>query len=399
MQKEKQLQQQLYTLAFVDLSIKNIMDSSALFRRPEWMDTCFLLFFFGCIGWKFLLQRYTLKSLTITGVFGILFAYVSFKMSYFFLLFSFCGIAACENVNLKKTLQYTSITKILMILLHVIPYIITAIFTPEQINYVYRNGVQRQYFYIGHPNTFSMYVGWASLEFIYAFYDQLKRRHLIIIWCIIYITYIFTDSNTSILVGTISIICFLLEREYPHFMAKLLTPLAQYSFALFSIFFTAITVTFTSMPAALKTVYMALNDLFTGRLIYGAFTYENFGIAWLGNLGVRLSQTTYFEGVWVDTLVFDNAYIYLLVYYGAIFLPIFSIAFILIGKDKEYNPARNVDKILIWAYALFAIMENYIINAVLCFPALFIGKYLFQRYEEKRALSKQGTSEKTKLSE
>lgn len=385
MQKDYKLQQQLYTLAFMDLSVKNILDSSLLYHRPEWLDTCFLLFFFACIGWKFLLQRYTVKTLAITAVFGVLFAYVSFKMSYFFLLFTFCGIAGCQNIDLRKTLRYTSMTKILMLLAHVIPYIVTAIFTPEQITYYYRNGVQRQAFFIGHPNTFSMYVGWAALEFIYAYYSQLKRRHLILIWFVIFLAYKFTDSNTSILVGTLCILLFILERAYPEYMAKLLTPPARYSFAFFAVFFTVITVWFTRMPAGLRSIYMQLNDFFTGRLIYGSFTYEHFGIAWLGNLNVHLSGTTYFEGVWVDSLVYDNAYIYLLVYYGAVFLPIFSIAFILIGRDKVYDPARNVDKILILAYALFAIMENYIINAVLCFPALFIGKYLFEMYDRKRA--------------
>lgn len=385
MRKEYKLQQQLYTLAFMDLSVKNILDSSALFRRPEWLDTFFLLFFFACIGWKMLLQRYTLKSLAITGMFGVLFAYVSFKMSYFFLLFTFCGIAGCQNIDLKKTLRYTSMTKIFMLLIHVIPYIVTALITPDQINFFYRNGVRRQAFYIGHPNTFSMYVGWAALEFIYAYYTSLKKKHLVLIWCIIYAVYQFTDSNTSIMVGTLCIALFLLERSYPEKMARVLTPLARYSFAFFSIFFTVITVWFTRMPAALKTLYMQLNNFFTGRLIFGSYTYEKFGIAWLGNKSVHLSETTYFEGVWVDSLVFDNAYIYLLVYYGAVFLPVFSIAFILIGADKEHNPARNVDKILILAYAMFAIMENYIINAVLCFPALFIGKYLFELYDKKKA--------------
>ena len=69
MQKDKALQQQLYTIAFVVLSIKNVLDSSHLFSRPEWLDTLFLLTFFACMGWKFFLQRYTVKSLIITGVF------------------------------------------------------------------------------------------------------------------------------------------------------------------------------------------------------------------------------------------------------------------------------------------------------------------------------------------
>lgn len=125
-----------------------------------------------------------------------------------------------------------------------------------------------------------------------------------------------------------------------------------------------------------------LNDFMTGRLLFGSFAYDTFGIAWLGNPGVYLGKTTYYQGFWVDTLVFDNTYIYLLVYYGALILPVFSIAFALIGKDKERDVKRNVTKILIIAYGLFAIMENYANNAVLCFPLLFIGEALYTKYEE-----------------
>ena len=193
--------------------------------------------------------------------------------------------------------------------------------------------------------------------------------------------------------STICVTLFIVERAKPKQMAKLLTPIAKYAFAVCSIFFTVITVSFTSMPDGLRTMYLKLNDFFTGRLLFGAFAYENFGIAWLGNPAVHLSRKTYFEGFWVDTLLFDNSYIYLLVYYGAIFLPIFSIALIIIGSDKKVDVKRNVEKILIIAYAFYAIMENYAINAVLCFPILFVGTRLFDIYEENKLKKKEVKNE------
>lgn len=384
MQKEKKLHQQLYTIAFVDLSIKNILDSTTLFERPEWLDTVFLLVFFGCIGWKLLLQTFTKPMLLGTILLGIPFAFVSFRMKYFFLLFTYCGVISLQYVNLRNVLKYTSITKLLLILMHVVFHVVTAIFTPEQIEYVYRNGVQRQFFYLGHPNTFSMYVGWAFLEFTYVYYRQIKIAHLIVIWIINFVAYQFTDSNTSLIVATLCLIGFLAERAKPRLMARILTPLARYAYAFCAVFFTVITIWFTKMPAALKQIYLKLNEFFTGRLLFGSFTYEHYGIAWLGNPNIYLKDTTYFEGFWVDTLIYDNSYIYLLVRYGAIFLPIFAIAFMMAEKDKKPDINRNVEKILVLAYTFFAIMENYAINAVLCFPILFIGQRLFIIYEEKK---------------
>lgn len=392
MKQKKVLQQQLYTVAFVDLALKYMLEPSSLYVRPEWLDTLFLLVFFGCIGWKLLLQRFTKPMLLGIGITGVLFALVSFKMHYFFLLFTFCGVAAAQDVDLKKVFRITSVIKIIMILLHVFPYIVTAIISPEQIDYVYRDGVRRHYFYMGHANTFSMYVGWALLEFTYAFYEQLRKKDLLIIWGLNFIVYLFTDSNTSLIVMSICFIGFLLERAEPEKMYGILKFGSQYLFAFCAVFFTVITIFFTSMPAPLKKVYLVLNDLFTGRLIFGSFVYENFGVAWLGNLSVRLPETTFFEGFWLDTLVFDNSYIYLLVYYGAVFLPIFSLAFVIVGRDKRHDLARNVENVLLIGYSFYAIMEQYAINAVLCFPILFVGKRMYQMYEEKQRLKKQGKS-------
>ena len=377
MKQKTSLQQQLYTVAFVDLSIKAILDGSTLFRRPEWMDTMFLLIFFGCIGWKFLLQRYSKWMLMLTAVLGFLFVYVSFRMSFFFLLFTFCGVAAMQDVDLKKVLQYTSIVKILLILIHIIPSVVMMIVAPEQIHYFYRNGVQRQDFFLGHPNTFSMYVGWALLEFTYAYYDKMKNFHLFLFWGINFAVYQFTNSNTSFIIATFCYLSLILERKKPDLVAKWYTPVAQYGYMLCAIFFTAITVGYSKMPSGLKALYMMLNDFFTGRLLFGAYVYEQFGIAWLGNPNVALNGKAFFDGYWIDQLVLDNSFIFLLVKYGAIFIPIFAIAFWWLGKDRDKDIAGNLNKIIIIGYIFFAIMENYSVNAGSCFPLLFVGKKIF----------------------
>lgn len=382
MKNRNTLQQQLYTVAFMILSVKNILDSSDLFHRPEWVDTVLLLTFFAFIGWKFILQRYTKTMLIGVLALGALSAFVSFRMHYFLLLFTYCGVLGVQNVDLKKVCKYTCATKTVMILMHVIPYIINAIITPENIDYIYRNGVRRQYFYLGHPNTFSMYVGWTLMEFIYAYYDELKNSHLVLIWLLNFIVYKFTDSNTSVIVMSLCLIGFFAERAKPQLVAKIVTPIARFGFAVCSVFFTVITVCFTFMPEPLKGLYLQLNDFLTGRLMFGAYTYDKFGIAWLGNPGVYLAETTYFEGTWVDTLVFDNSYIYLLVYYGAVFLPIIALAFILSGKKVTIQ--RNVENILIIGYTFYAIMEQYAINSVQCFPIVFVGIRLYEMYDQKR---------------
>ena len=59
--------------------------------------------------------------------------------------------------------------------------------------------------------------------------------------------------------------------------------------------------------------------------------------------------------------------------YGSIYLVILSILFFLVEKKLS-----DIELIITLAYILYSITENYVINAVFCFPIILLGHYMLQ---------------------
>jgi hypothetical protein len=65
--------------------------------------------------------------------------------------------------------------------------------------------------------------------------------------------------------------------------------------------------------------------------------------------------------------------------YGYFYLLLISAAFIWLS-DKT----TVLEKVIIVGYSIYGIMEAYVISASICFPLLFLGKYLYLEIEERR---------------
>lgn len=378
--KHKKFGQILYEYGFMILAVKNILDVSEIFRRPEWLDTLLLFSFFGVILWKIALQRYTVIRLLVYGLAGVLCAYTCIRGNNFFIIFSYFGIIAMQDVDLKEVVRKTSNVKIALLLIHVLVYFVTLLIMPDQIVYIYRNGIKRHYFFLGHPNTFSMFVLWTSLEYLYSRYDKLKIINLVSIWIINFIAYQFTNSNTGVMVTTIAIGLSICDKKNVKGVIKTLKPISKYCFTACSLTIPLFVASYTKFSGKMLDIFNNLNDLFTGRLLFGAYVYDVYGATLLGR-SITFASKTYWRGHWMDAIVFDNSYIWLFVMYGSLYLIILSIGFYLIAKSTS-----NIEKILIITYTFYGIMESYIINAAICFPLLFIGKYMYLRTQEKGTL-------------
>lgn len=376
--KYKKFGQNLYEYGFMILAVKNLLDSSGLFKRPEWLDTLLIFTFLCLIFWKLALQRYTMSRLIIFGVVGVICAYTCIKGDYFYIIFSFLGIIAMQDVDLKEVVRKTSNVKIIILLIHIFVYFVILFAMPDKIVYIYRNGIKRHYFFLGHPNTFSMYVLWTSMEYLYSRYDKLKIINLVSIWLVNFITYQFTNSNTGVMVTTLAIVLSICDKKNVRGIIKSLQPLSKYGFAICSITIPLFVASYSKFSGRMMEIFNHINDFFTGRLLYGAYVYDVYGATLLGRT-ITFAKKSYWRGHWIDTVVLDNSYIWLFVMYGALYLIILSIAFFLIAKSTS-----NIEKILIISFTFYGVMEAYIMNAAICFPLLFIGKYLYIRIQEKR---------------
>jgi hypothetical protein len=373
---KKQLQEKVFITAYVIFIIKNILDSSSLVHRPEIVDSLLIMMFLVCIGYKLLTQNYSRRSFLLIIIIGILCLYSSLIIKYFSLLCSFLCICAMQDVDINKILKVSARSKVIILSIHVIAYIAVYLYKPEVIQFVYRDGVKRHYFFLGHANMFTAYLAWTCLEIIYIHYKQIKKLQLLLIWVINIVFYQFTHSNTGTIVLTVVILVILIERKDWRFIDKGLSFLSKYGFGICSILFPAIAVIYARLNGTLLMIWNWLNQGLTGRLLYGAVAYDVYGFTIFGRT-ISFPEKIYWSGKWIDNVVFDNSYIWMFIIFGIVNLLILSVAFFLLERKTN-----NMEKILIIAFTFYGIMEAYVVNVIICFPLLFIGKYI---YEQKTA--------------
>ena len=132
--------------------------------------------------------------------------------------------------------------------------------------------------------------------------------------------------------------------------------------------------------------------MFTGRLLFGAVAYDEKGFSLIGKL-VEFPEKQYWNGHWIDGMIFDNSYIWLFISYGVVYLILISLAFIVYSRYMT-----NLEKIYVVAYALYTLMEIYVINTALVFPLLIVGYYMTNA-EARRRKAKNTDGEKLQNAE
>ena len=365
-----QFYQNLFTAAMVVLAVKNVTDSSVIMQKPVLLDNALIMLFMALIGIKLMTQRYTWKKLMFSVVLVCICIYTCVTCSYFYLFFTSLSICAMQGIDLKKTLKYTSYTKMLLLFIHVMVYVHDLFLKPWKVTFSYRTGGDpRMTFYQGHANTFAMYICWTSLEFLYAHEEKLRWWHIVLVWFVNFIFYNFCDSNTSFIVSTLTCLLLIAKKGLKDRIASVyesvISFVSKYLYAFLSIFFVGIIIGYVN--GLYDELFNTLNKFFTGRLLYGAVAYDLKGMSWFGKQ-VWFDDKIYWRGNWIDSMIFDNCFIWMFISYGVFYLALISIAFIYYNKQLSL-----VDKIFILVYTLYTIMEAYVMNAAICFPLLLIG--------------------------
>lgn len=365
--------EKIYLIGIIIITFKITLDSSAIISWSESVDTLIIGAYLLCMIYKVLHQVYSPLSLVVYALTGLMCLYTCRNADNFYLVFTYFAIICLQNVDIKKVIKTTFTIKSLILVFHVLYFFLMYVVNRGSIVYFYRNGVKRVSFFMGHPNTFTAFLCWVCLEYIYLNYEKLTWKHLVGVWGVNYFFYLFTNSNTGLITMTMTVFFAILDKWHVKIFNKILHFIARYGFAMCAGGFAFIIIRFRSFGSVMMNIYNALNKFFTGRLLYGVCTYDLYGLSWFGRT-IQFPAKRYWNGYWLDKMVFDNSYIWLLVLYGTAYLFIISALLIFIGKKTT-----NIEKILIVAYIFYAIMESYAINVVICFPLLFVGKYIHSK--------------------
>lgn len=369
----------IYILGIMAISIKALISFSDLLQWvPGIVHSALSAMFIGCMLLKFIRQRYVVKYAFGIGILGACCLFTYLNARYYYLLSTFFCLIAMQDIDVKKVLRILSKFKAAFLLVHFIIYEVVVIVAPTLATYSYRSGVgePRHTYFMSHANTVTMYIVWTSLEYIYGTYDKLTKQKLLGIWLINFISHYFTDSNTGFIVATFVSFFIICDKYKIKWMMKFVHFVSRYGFFLCSVIFNVMIALYTTYSSAGLEFFHAVDDFFTGRLLYGAVSYDLKGWTLMGRI-LSFNSKTYWYGHWFDTISCDNTYVWFFVCYGTLYIILLSLAFWWVGKKTT-----NIEKIMIFAYIFYAAMENYVINVVFCFPLFLIGKYVFQSQKQ-----------------
>jgi len=376
-QKEELIGELLFFAAFFSYCIKYTLDYSGLIPvRPEILNSLFVGLCLICLIVKISLQRYTTSRFILIATICIAMGYSSLiSINYNFLL-SFLLIISMQDIELEKIVKVGFFAKITSISVHVIWYIFVYNTNPSAIRFVWRvGGEARHFFFMGHANNFMAFLVWACLDFIYLNYEKLTVLHIVSVWLVNLIFYTFTDSNSGIIVLAIVSILIFLDKMGKAAFDKLLTAFARFSYVFFALFFMFLTVIYTRLDGVLKEMWDSLDSFLTGRIWFGAYSYDVFGFTFIGRaFHSDVPAKIFWDGRWNDYFIpFDNYYLSNLYHYGIINLVFTALAFLIFTGKME-----NREKIIIIAFSFYSIMEIYGNNIVICSALFIIGKYIYR---------------------
>lgn len=365
----------LYMLGYIAWLLKDLIRSSSIFSVLSFADTVenlLTVLFFAlmllALAQKPLTEREFLLSLAVIGL-----ALVSYTRNhYFYVISSAVCVISCRNIDLKRVIKASYRLKAAWIAFHLTAYIIVYIARPSLIRFDYRDGTgaMRHYFFLSQANTAAMLLAWTIIEFVYVNWDRLRIRDFLGLWVLFFIYNCFTDSRTSVVTLTVFLLlCALCKTGRIH--ERALRGFTRWGYAACSVLFPALAYGYLFLGQSFHAFFTVLDTLLTGRLLYGSFGLDQYGLTVLGQ-PITWAGIVYWKGYWIDQVVFDNAYLYFAVALGIIWLIVLSFSFFRVEKYLTVTEC-----ILVTIYILFAITENYTVDVVYCFPMLFVSRLIF----------------------
>lgn len=354
----------LYYIAIFILTWQLILQDSRIFTIPEPFTIILKITAILLLIIKLYNQKYTIKELFIYLFFGLICAIVSFITKEYVIILSYLLIIGIKNVEIKSALKINCYTKIIMLLLHIVIYIINVKIGVVEIAYYTSTGNPRYDFYLGHPNNIAGIILWTLAELIYINNNKLSFIKIIPSAILSFILINLTNSRTTILSYIILILLLIFSKYNNNKIVKLMRFNSKYIFFILSILSISISYFYISLNNIIN--LDILDNLFSRRLSLGYIGIKNFGI----DIFPKLIDSNYIAR-WDNynmKIVLDNVYIKSAICYGLIFLLSISILFI-------YTTKKTTKKewIYIILFAIIGFSENYILNALISFPLLFIG--------------------------
>ena len=373
------VQDDIFLIGVAALILRSLFGTSEILQLPDYFDKLWQGIFLICMLFKLAHQVYTKVSFFVTVGVLCLAAIICIQAKYYTVFYTTLTIMSVQGVDIKRVLKVTYRLKITFLIYQTVGYFLIYYLDPWRINFVLRDMESglRHTFLFGHPNTYSCYIVWTCMEYIYVNYEKISYLQLAVIWLINTIVHHFTDSNTAYLVTIALIVLIVLDKACGDKLEKVLNLLARYGFALCCVLFIWLVSGYVRFQGVFLDFFMSVNEFLTGRLLYGAYTYDVYGMTLFGRV-LHFAKKTYWRGYWLDSMVFDNVYIQMYLFYGVVLVVGLSVLFILVGKKFT-----RIENIIFCLWIFYGVTEAYIMDLAICFPLIYVGAYLCQQKEQQ----------------
>lgn len=355
--------QNIFDVATVIMVMKVIASLSSYVPYNDTVDTILSLVSTILYVYCILIDNYSMKTLLIYGVIGLLGLYSVIKTGNFGFLISILVCFAVRKRDLNHFISIVYDYELLFIVLHTLCAFILYGFGNITLQ-VFEKGMNRITFGFSNPNTFSVLVFNLILMWLWLNYKRLNRNHLVCIFITAGITVLFTKTRTMLIDCIVLLLLLSFSRkdrsiDVYKWMASICIPVLSISTWLFVIMY------LKGSPIA-----YAIDSMLNARIKLGAYAYEHVGITALGQY--MLDFRAVWDEVWrLNHFTFDNIYTYLTCNQGLIWLLIISVIFTKLSKAKN-----NLVNILIIVWALYGMTEVHGLNGFLCMP-IFLCTYVF----------------------
>lgn len=336
--------------------IKVSFSLSSIVPYNDYIDSSLSFASAACLAIHILQKKYSIKRLIIYLAVAVLAVYSSVKIGHYPLLITVITCLAISDESIEKVGRYIFNCERLFLCLHTIYAIMRYLFINESL-YVVMSGTNRYHFGMQHPNRFSIYLFNLIVLWLFLNFKRLKNIHLVVIFIINIVLYELTKTRTNYINTIILIVLFFLIINTDNKFRKLIKIIAQYITPVLAV----ITMLFIRLYLNGNELALRMDDVFSARIRLGAYMYHKYGLTWLGE---NVSYSVEWDTTWkLSNLTFDNAYSYLCISQGIIWLLILCVLFFRLAKKYD---TRVHFAIIVWA--LYGVTEIHGLNGYLSFP-------------------------------
>ncbi|MDL2058283.1 polymerase [Limosilactobacillus reuteri] len=228
-----------------------------------------------------------------------------------------------------------------------------------------RNGIVRQALGIDYPTDLAAYVLYLALAYCFLKYDHLRWYNYFGLLFLAFILNLITNARLDVYTLVLSVIIFIIAKRAQHTQNNFSRVIVSNFWALSLVLpYIYLLLTYYYNPS--NRIFSKLNDLLSGRLLFGHVALSRYGITmfgqhiqeqgWGGVQGLKIFKTAQFKYFFID-----STYIRLLVIYGVI-LAAFIVTTLVIISVRETLKHNYVFPAIILIITISSLIDQHLIE-------------------------------------